>query len=137
MNKKKRLTTVFVVMAMFCMMSMSVLAATNVVISLPKDQAWTTKRSMTRTGNYSYVQASCDSVYPTDGSTDLFSKIQARIINSSGTLIMTKDYVSLKEGDGYQDLNIKEGYLADKTVYIQFRGNTNSAAEAVVNYQGL
>lgn len=124
-------------MAMFCMMSMSALAATNVVISLPKDQAWTSRRSMTRTGNYSYVQASCDSVYPTDGGSDNFSKIQARIVDSSGTLIMTKDYVVLKEGDGYQDLDIKEGYQALSPVYIQFRGNSSSAAEAVVNYKGL
>lgn len=137
MNKKKKITTVFVAMAMFCMMSISALAATNVVISLPKNQTWTAKVSMDRTGRYSYVQASCDSVYPTDGSSDNFGKIQTRIVNSSGTLIMTKDYAVLNEGDGYKDLSIKEGYLSLDTVYIQFRGNSSAAAEAVVNYRGL
>lgn len=135
MNKKKKITTVIVAMAMFCMMSISALAATNVVVSLPKDQAWTSKKSVTRTGSYSYIEASCDSVYPTSGS-DNFSKIQARVVNSAGTLIMTKDYEVLKEGDGYQELHIKDGYLALDTVYIQFRGNSSSAAEAVVNYRG-
>ena len=135
MNKKKKITTVIVAMAMFCMMSISALAATNVVVSLPKDQAWTTKKDVTRTGNYSYIEASCDSVYPTSGN-DNFSKIQSRVVNSSGTLIMKKDYVVLNEGEGYEELPIKDGYLSLKTVYIQFRGNTSSAAEAVVNYRG-
>lgn len=137
MNKKKRIITVIVVMAMFCMMSMSVLAVNNVVISLPKDQVWTPKRVVMRTGNYSYVQASCDSVYPTNGNSDNFSKIQARIVDDKGKWIMTDDYVVLPEGGGFQNLNIKEGYLNYKTVYIEFRGNTNSEAEAVVNYDGL
>lgn len=135
MNTKQRITTIIVAMAMFCMMSMSALAATDVVISLPKDQAWTESKSVSRSGAYSYVWASLDSVYPTGGS-DNFSKIQARVVNFKGVLIMTSSYKVLNEGDGYQELYIKEGYLANKTVYIQFRGNSNEAAEAVVNYTG-
>lgn len=49
---------------------------------------------------------------------------------------MTSNYVILKEGDGYQNLHIQEGYLASKLVYIKFRGNTDAAAEAIVNYTG-
>lgn len=47
-----------------------------------------------------------------------------RLVNSEETLIMTEDYVVLKEGNGYQELYIKDGYLDLETVYIQFRGNT-------------
>ncbi len=135
MNRKKRIITIIVAMAMLCMMSMTAFADTNVHISLPKDQVWTSSYAVSRTGKYSYVSASLDSVYPISGS-DYFTKIQARLVNSVGLLIMTSTYEVLKEGDGYQQLQIKEGYLASKTVYIQFRGNTSSAAEAIVNYLG-
>lgn len=133
MSRRKRITIIIVAMLMFCMMSMSALAAINVHISLPKDQVWTDSLDVSRTAGFSYVKASCDSVYPTSGS-DNFTKIQVRIVNSSGALIMTSNYEVLKEGDGYKMLYIKEGYLANKTVYLQFRGNSSAAAEAVVNY---
>ena len=62
MNKKKRITTIIVAIAMLCMMSMTAFADTDVHISLPKNQEWTSKQSVSRTGNYSYVSASLDSV---------------------------------------------------------------------------
>lgn len=120
---------------MFCMMAMTAFADTGVHISLPKDQVWTSGQAVSRTGNYSYVSVSLDSVYPTSGS-DYFTKIQAKLVNRIGVLIMTSNYVILKEGDGYQNLHIQEGYLASKLVYIKFRGNTDAAAEAIVNYTG-
>ena len=133
MNKKRGITTLIVAMAMFCMMSMSAFAAFDKHITLPKDQAWTSSYSITRSGDYSHVWACCDSVYPTAG-TDNFTKIQARLVNYSGTLIMDKEYEVLKEGETYKKLTIKEGYLSENPVYIQFRGNSSSAAEAIVNY---
>ena len=107
----------------------------DVHISLPKNQVWTGKLSVTRSGNVSYVSASVDSVYPTSG-TDNFEKVQARVVNAQGNLIMSENYVVIKEGTSYQKLYIKDGYLNEKTVYLQFRGNTDAAAEAVVNYLG-
>lgn len=108
----------------------------DVHISLPKNQVWTGKYSVTRSGNVSYVFASLDSVYPASG-TDNYEKIQARIVNGQGTMILRDgSYATLKEGTGYQKLYIKDGYLNEKTVYLQFRGNSNDAAEAVVNYLG-
>lgn len=136
MNKKKRTITIIVTIAMFCMMSMTALAAVNVHVTLPKNQVWTSKIAVSRSGKYSYVAASLDSVYPLSGS-DNYEKIQTRLVNSSETTILEDaDYVVLKEGDKYTKLHIKEGYLDNKTVYIQFRGNTNAAAEAIVNYNG-
>lgn len=134
MTMKKGIATIVAAMAMFCMMSMSVLADMDVVISLPENQVWTSGASIQRTGNYSYVWAGCDSVYPKSG-TDNFSKIQARIVDSSGVLIMSKDYEVLSEESPIDTrLFIKEGYLNNRIVYIQFRGNTNKPAEAIVDY---
>ncbi len=65
---KKRIITVIVSVAMFCMMAMTAFADTGVHISLPKDQVWTSGQAVSRTGNYSYVSVSLDSVYPTSGS---------------------------------------------------------------------
>lgn len=133
MDKKKGIITIIVAMVMFCVMSMSALAAIDKHIYLPSDQAWTSSYSINRTRDYSYVWARCDSVYPSLG-TDTYTKIQARLVNSSGTLIMTEEYKVLKESEGFEELYIKEGYLSASTVYIQFRGNTNAAAEAVVSF---
>lgn len=133
MNKKKNILTIIVAIAMFCMMSMSALADSDVHISLPENKVWTSSLAISRTGMFSYVWAGCDAVYPSSGS-DHYTKIQTRLVNSSGTLIMTKDYETLTEGDVVTPLYIKEGYLSYNTVYIQFRGNTNAAAEAIVEY---
>ena len=80
--------------------------------------------------------AGCDTVYPLRG-TDNFSRIQVRLVNASGKLIMTKDYETLTEGETARLLYIDDGYLASKTVYIQFRGNTKAAAGAIVEYFSL
>ncbi len=136
MNKKKRIITIITTMAMFCMMTMSTLAATDVVIFLPENQVWTSSEPVSRSGEYSYVWVSCDSVYPLSG-TDNFSKIHTRLVDSSATPIMTSNYVILLEGSGYQKLNIMDEYLDLETVYIQFRGNTSLPAKAVVNYDGI
>lgn len=136
MNKKKGIITIITTMAMFCMMTMSALAATDVVIFLPENQVWTSSKPVSRSGSYSYVWASCDSVYPLSGA-DSFSRIQTRLVNSSDTLIMIDNFVALQEGSGYQRLEIQEGYLDLETVYIQFRGNIKLPAKAVVNYDGL
>ena len=136
MNKKKRITTIIVATAMFCMMAMSALADTKVVVFLPEDQVWTSSMSVPRSGAYSFVWASCDSVYPLTGS-DNFSRIQTRLVDSEEMRIMEDGYVVLKEGGGYEKLNIMDEYLDLETVYIQFRGNTYLSAEAVVNYDGL
>ncbi|MCM1091392.1 MAG: hypothetical protein NC092_08200 [Butyrivibrio sp.] len=133
---KRGITTLIVTMAMFCMMSMSALAAgagLKEQIHLSANQVWTGSYSISRTGDYSYVYARCNSVYPPSG-TDNFTKIQARLVNSSGTLIMTATYVVLNESEGYKKLYIADGYLNENPVYIQFRGNTKDAAEAIVSY---
>lgn len=136
MNKKKRIITIITVMAMFGMMTMSTLAATDVVIFLPENQVWTSSEPVSRSGAFSHVWVSCDSVYPLSGA-DNFSRIQTRLVNSSDTLIMEDNFVILQEGSGYRHIDILEGYLDLETVYIQFRGNTDLPAKAVVNYDGL
>ena len=132
--KKRILGSVITVLAIAAM-SVTSMAATNKHIYLAQNQAWTSKYSESRSTNFSYAQAALESVYPTSG-VDNFSKIQTRLVNSAGTQISQKAYVVLTEGDGYKNISIKEGYLSLSTIYFQFRGNSNKAAEAVVNYRG-
>ena len=86
-------------------------------ISLPENQVWTESMSMERSGYFSFAWASLESVYPLSG-TDNFKKIQARIVNSSGSSIMDSSYVVLEEGKDGERLYIKEGCLNLTTIYI-------------------
>ncbi len=135
MDKKKTAVTVIATLVMFYTMAISIWASSNEYFYLPKNQIWTYRRAVSRTGKYTYASASLDAVYPQVG-TDTYERIQTRLVNESGKLIMTSDYVVLKEGEGYKNLQIKEGWLDKKTIYIQFRGNSNADAEAIVNYKG-
>lgn len=131
MNKKK-ITIIIVAMAMFYMMSMSALAVTTKHIYLGAGQEWTVPYPITRLGDYSCVYVKCDAVYPAYGP-DFLTKIQVCLVDSSGAMIMEGNYYTLTEGAGYRAISIKEGYL-DDTVYIQFRGNSSAAADAIVSY---
>lgn len=126
------LMTVLVVLS-----CISVNASNNQVIIIPANQKWTTAGNETRTGNYSYVRARNDSVYPVSG-TDNFAIIQCKITNSNGTLLCNKEYYKLDEtADSATKISIREGYLTTKKIYFKFRGNTEKPAKAVVSYWGL
>lgn len=137
-NGKKTIITLIVLLAIFFMMSMTVLADEylNVRISLAANQVWTGGYSVTRSGRYSYVSAGLDTVFPSEGN-DNFERIQVRVtqFRYGFDALNEEGVVTLKEGSGYQNLTIKEGYLNCTTVYFQFRGNSNKAAEAIVNYK--
>lgn len=132
---RSKLVTAVTVMAMCAMMAMSVGAASNVVVYLPANQLWSGSYSVSRSGAYGYVSAECNSVYPLSGS-DNFTQIQVTVVSNNNTTIMDGGYTVLKEGAGMYRLRIKDGYLNLKTVYFKFRGNSSSAANAVVSYEG-
>lgn len=137
-ESKNIIVTMIVAMAMFGMTVMTAFADsyTNVHISLGEYQFWTYGRPVTRSGKNNYISVSLESVYPLSG-TDTFKRIQVCVAKDPmGGLIMEKDYETLTEGAGYKDIEIKNGYLDLETVYLQFRGNTEKAAEAVVSYKG-
>ena len=119
------------------MLSMSIMthAVEKKQISLPADMKWTTKYSVSRTGQYSYVRARCHSVYPESGS-DNYSRMRCRVVNSSGTVISESTYIILTEGASITQIGLKEGYLNLSTVYFQFSGNTVYPAQAIVSYYG-
>lgn len=131
--KRKNIITGIVVMVMLLTMSMSAMAASDVVVYLPENQVWSISYSDTRSGAYSTATVHCDSVYPIKGS-DNFKKMQARLVDSSGTLISAEPYIILEENGLYDILHVDEGYLHLKTIYFQFRGNSKEAANAVVDY---
>ena len=134
MNKKKRIVTTIISIAMFCMVSVNAFAATDVHIYLLENQIWGSNKLVSRTGNYSYVSVKLISVFPSSGY-DFYEKIQARLLSTTGTPISNGE-VTLQEGKGYKPIYIAEGYLTVKKLYIQFRGNKNEAAEAFVSYTG-
>lgn len=134
---KKKIIISFILTLMIVLNGMSTFAAvSNKSITIQADQVWSISLSDKRSTNYSHVSAGCDTVYPFSGS-DNFSKIQTRVVNSSGTVISTQSYTVLQEGSGMKNISLKEGYLGLSTVYFQFRGNSSSSAKAIVDYDGL
>lgn len=114
-------------------------AVDDQLIYLDANQIWSDRYDTydSRNNNYTYCTAACDSVYPESG-TDNFSKIQARATNLYGSVIIAKSYYTLSEGAGdvkmYYDSSLNQNWT---TVMFQFRGNSSSAAYAVVDYDGL
>lgn len=134
-TRKSKLITAVTVMAMCIMTAVPVGAASNVVVYLPQNQLWTGAYSTSRSTAYSYVSAECNSVYPLSGS-DNFTQIQVTVVSNNNTTILKGEVATLTEGQGMKSLTIKDGYLDLRTVYFKFRGNSSSAANAVVSYQG-
>ena len=104
-------------------------------VYLSKDQAWTQSYSESRSMRFSSVSSKLFSVYPEKGK-DNFKKIQVRVLDGNGSLISNSDYTVLTEGAGWKDIELKNGYLINSTVYFQFRGNSSEAAYADVDYFG-
>lgn len=139
MNITKRIIPFIAVAALAGTLCMTASAASvnNRLIKLPYNQEWTSNYSVGRTGNNRDVGAQCSSVYPISAAIDTFSKIQFRVVNGSGTLIIDEPYVVLNEGDSdFTYCNLKNGYLGLTEVNFQFRGNSVASANAVVSYTG-
>ncbi len=80
------------------------------------------KANLTRTGNYSYVTVTADSVYPTDGSTDEFTRCRTKLTeNKVSPLDISKVY-TLTEGVSF-NVSIKEGWLQISPFRLYFSGN--------------
>lgn len=132
---KEKVFSTIAVLGVTAMTCVPVFAGT-VNVTLKANQVWTSKYSVTRSGAVSYVSARCKSVYPASGE-DNFEKVQARIVTSSGSLLMDGDYVTLDEKDSSAThIGLMQGMLNTKTVYFQFRGNTDKAASAVIGIDG-
>lgn len=133
---KKKIITCITIIALVAINNIAVFAAANQQISLPANQVWTAKYTEGRSRRYSYVLTCCDAVYPISG-TDNFSRIQVRVLNGSGTVISEQSYTVIQEGAPTSKIPLKEGYLSALSIDFQFRGNSASAAKAVVDYDGL
>lgn len=130
----KKMLSIVAVLAMIFVLAIPAFAVDQQVIKIPASQTWTTAGSCSRTTNYTYIYARCHSVYPDSGA-DFFGKVQCRVRNSNATVISEKEYVVLDEGaDSFTQIDLKQGYLSATSVYVQFRGNTDKAANAVVSY---
>lgn len=136
MKLSKRIVTAIVLVFMIAVASIPSMAATlNRTIELKANKAWTSNiYAGSRDTSYSDRQgAKCHSVYP-DSGLDFFSIIQCRLTNSRGQNIGVVPYIGLTEGESrYTRIAIAQGYLDETSMFFQFRGNTNSAANAVVS----
>ena len=132
----KRIKTAFIsILVVGMMFSMSILSYASATITLPANKVWTSSLSASRSGAYENAKAKLLAVYPTSGS-DNYTKAQVRLVNGSGNQISEKSYVVLTEGSGWKKVKIADGYLNLKTIYFQFRGNSNDSAMAEVDYAG-
>ncbi len=131
---KKNIITGIVVLAMFYMMSMSA-HAVQALYSIPANQVWTGGIPIARSGEVNYVTVSLTSVYPLKG-IDTFKKVQARLVNYAGDLVSASESVVLEEGKGDKNIYLDDDYAYFTLVYLELRGNSNAAAEAVINYNG-
>lgn len=138
MKKNKRcLVGTFLLLALLIAYAVPAFAATQRVISLPAGQAWRAMGTETRTGDYSYVHAENQSVFPSSGTDDL-EYIHCRVLTSSGTRISQSEYVKLDEKDaGYTKIPLREGYLSNLEIIFEFRADNTSPATAVVSYYPL
>lgn len=134
---KKWNTFICLMLVVLTVISIIFISASAVTedIEIPEAQNWTDEYSAgTHKSGYSSASAECNSVYPKGGGIDLFSTIQCRAVNSSGTLIGVNGYEKLKEGEGPKEILLKQGMQGNISVCFQFRGNSSSGARAVVTY---
>lgn len=133
MKGRKILITLFAMVSMLTMSMQTMASAINKTIYLEPNQLWSDRidNPGVRTGNYSYVEVTCHSVYPESG-TDNFTKMQVRISNMYSADVSS--IYTIKEGDGANKIYLYEGYLNAKNIYYLFRGNSNSDAYALVTY---
>lgn len=86
-------------------------------IYLPENQSVIPVASE-RSGSCGYVKIKCNYVEPPSGS-DNYSTIQFRV--NCG--INMNSWTTIKEGEGYKQVTIKNGYLNIKRVVYRLRGN--------------
>ena len=135
----KRLSRAVTVLVMTFMLIASFAPMANAVITtiaIPANQVWTSGYGAPRSLEYSYAGARCIAVYPLQG-IDNFRKIQCALFTRNSVNIGFASYYVLTEGATvYTPVKIKEGYLDETVTLFKFRGNSNSAAEARVDYTG-
>lgn len=129
--KNKIMSLVAFVFVVCTIMSTSSLAARSIV-SLPANQVWV-YRTLTRSGNYSYLNVNLHDVYPESGF-DTYTRIQVQMTNTSNVNIAVGTPTVIYEGQGLYKYHLREGYVSTKTIRFQFRGNSSKPALADVTY---
>lgn len=134
MKHLKKLITPAIALAMVIVMALPAFAASKQKIRLPQNQVWVTAGTEAR----EYCDdpsARCHSVVPVDALVDLFSKIQCRVLSSTGESMGVNAVTTLTEGaKDYTGIRLKSAYHGVNSVTFQFRGNSSAAADATVSY---
>jgi hypothetical protein len=127
----KELVVSMLVILFMMGMTVSATSSSGVQIFLPEKQAWVNSSTETRSGAYSYVTATLDSVYPPSG-TDNYTHAQVQIRTTNNLVLAGNSPIVLDEGYGY-NIYLPQGYLNYTYIDFYYRGNTNQPASAVVS----
>lgn len=142
MQKLKQLFSVMLITAMVLGTQIMIEAssATHQIINLPSPANIYTYKSVTRSLNYSYVEEKLNGVYLTNGGgIDNYVYVKTGIfLLTNPSVQISRAIVTLSEtSTGNTKVYVKEGYLAQKTVYIGFGNYYNGVSlTADVNYDG-
>lgn len=132
---KKTLATLVVLLLLVDMANKDVFAARQ-LITLEDEQIPTCIHT-SRSRSYSYVSVRCYAVYPPNGGTDTYTRIQATVINPATSFPITPTAVLYESATGNTYLNIAQGYLGLSQITVAFKGNDPKfAAVADVYYDG-
>lgn len=130
---RKKIFTMLIAVAIVMIVLVGPILAARGTIYLPVNQEWV-YRTLTRSGNYSYLSVECLSVYPVSGTSDPFERIQVKMTNTSNVNIAVGTPVVLKEGEGMKSYYLREGYYNTTQVRFHFRGNSSNSAYTEVVY---
>ena len=130
--KKKNIVIGFICAIVLC----TTAYAKTETVYLAVNQMWGERPAVTRSGAYSYAEARCNAVFPTNGGTDNMRYIQTHITTTGG-LNLTDVYTLDETTASDTQMFIKDGYLNEKTIVFAFRGNTSQSATANVSYDPL
>lgn len=141
MKKAGKLVTGLLGLAMAVTTILPAMAAPSAVygkkIELIENMAWVFAGEVTYNGDrYAAGRALCETVYPPSG-IDTYEFIRGRITEYYGTVISTVPYTKIKEGTGYNSIEIKRAYDYLGHIYFQFSGNTKYPAYAIVSFDGM
>lgn len=113
----------------------NVLAASSnrETLHLSSNQAWNYGVTVQRSLEYSYGDARCFAVYPSNGGLDRFLKVRVKIV--VGAYVTVSDVYTISENaSAPTQIKMKEGYLDIENIKFAFSGNTSSAVYADVYY---
>lgn len=139
MKRKSKVVSIFACVLCIGMLFGTVAFANvgTITLYLPSSQVVAYIDNVTRSGCFSYVSTHLNSVSPTNGGVDNFTKVRSAIYTTGHTRI--SDTYTLNETNSNNTyMEVWEGYYNLTTVSLGYWGNNpNYAANAIIYYNGF